>query len=118
MSPAPVRQRTTADRFPYGWGYALGLVLVAAGIAVAVWGLVTGVGGFASDVNDLRRVLDGSALEASLEAGDEVVYEDAPAVGEFFELAGGRGLDDVRDAEEEERASQLKAALERLKELS
>ena len=70
MSPAPVRQRTTADRFPYGWGYALGLVLVAAGIAVAVWGLVTGVGGFASDVNDLRRVLDGSALEASLEADE------------------------------------------------
>ncbi len=76
MSPAPVRQRTTTERFPHSWGYGLGLVLVIAGIAVAAWGVISGVTGFADDVNDLRRVIDGSALEASLESGEEVVVYD------------------------------------------
>ena len=58
MSPAPVRERASVDRFPHSWGYGLGALLVIAGSAVAVWGVVSGVNGFRNDVNDLRRIFD------------------------------------------------------------
>lgn len=76
MSPAPVRERASADRFPHSWGYGLGAILVIAGIAVAIWGVVSGINGFRDDVNDLRRIFDADTLEQSLEAGEEVVIYD------------------------------------------
>ena len=76
MSPAPVRQRASVDRFPHSWGYGLGAILVIAGIAVAVWGVVSGVNGFRNDVNDLRRIFDTDTIEESLERGEEIVIYD------------------------------------------
>ena len=76
MSPAPVRQRTSVDRFPHTWGYGLGAVLVIAGIAVAIWGVVSGINGFRNDVDELRRVFDPGPIEASLEGGEEVIIYD------------------------------------------
>lgn len=76
MSPAPVRERASVDRFPHGWGYGLGLVLIIAGIAVAIWGVVSGINGFRDDVNDLRRIFDADTIEQSLEGGEEVIIYD------------------------------------------
>ena len=76
MSPAPVRERGSVGRFPHGWGYGLGVVLIIAGIAVAIWGVVSGINGFRDDVNDLRRIFDTDTIEQSLEAGEEVVIYD------------------------------------------
>lgn len=78
MSPAPVRERASADRFPHTWGYGLGAVLIIGGIAVAIWGVVSGINGFRDDVNDLRRIFDTGSIEQSLEGGEEViVYDEA-----------------------------------------
>src|SRR4029079_919405 len=44
--------------------------------------------------------------EPGVEAGDEVVEDDAPAAGDALDLAGGPGFDDVREAEEKEAGEQ------------
>ena len=75
MSPAPVRERASVDRFPHGWGYGLGAVLVVAGIIVAIWGVISGINSFRNDVDDFRRVFSSEA-EESLEAGEEVILYD------------------------------------------
>ena len=82
MSPAPVRQRPSTQRFPHSWGYFLGAILIFAGIGVAIWGAVSGVTGFADDVRDLSRVIGGDdAVLVDLERGEDVVVYDEADVG-------------------------------------
>ena len=38
----------------------------------------------------------------SIQAGGHIIEDDAPAFGEFFELADGEGLGDIEETEEDE----------------
>lgn len=85
MSPAPVRERRPrAASFPHAWGYWLGLFLMVAGVAAAVFFVVTAIQGFRDDVNGLRRAVDVDNLEVNLERGEYLVFdEDGIDVGPF-----------------------------------
>ncbi len=85
MSPAPVRRSVGSRTFPYRGGYVVGLLLMVAGVVVAIVLAVNGFRSLVDDVNDFRRAVGRDNLEETLEAGVEyVVYdEDGIDVGPF-----------------------------------
>ncbi len=85
MSPAPVRTSLQPRTFPYRGGYAVGGLLIVAGIVVAIVLAVNGFRALVDDVNDFRRAVGRDSLEETLQAGAEyIVYdEDGIDAGPF-----------------------------------
>ena len=82
--PAPTRMRTTSQKFPQRWGYAVSGTLIVAGIIVGIAIAAAGLKNLYDDVNALRRNINNGEMLVSAERGDYVIYdEDGFDVGPF-----------------------------------